>query len=122
MFRHALMWLSRLGIIGLTGMAVFLALDPNARILVDFITRQSDKVAHVLICAALTLTGLLAFPGIKARWIFLVMIALSVFVEGAQSLIGRSAHFADLASSLLGIVLIGLAFSSAWFRKDRVQP
>jgi len=121
MLQHALMWLSRLGVLGLTGLAVFLALDPDTRLLVNLISREPDKAAHVLITAALTLTGLLAFPGLKARWIFLVMITLSIGVEVAQFFIGRSAHVFDFISSLLGIALVGLAFSSAWLRKDRVQ-
>ena len=106
---------------GLTGLAIFLVLDPNARFVVELIAGAPDKIAHIFIAASLTLTGLLAFPGIKARWIFLVMIILSIGVEVVQVFIGRSAHFIDLLSSFIGITAIGFAFSSAWFRKDQVQ-
>lgn len=96
-----------------------MALDPDASKVTGAIARGPDKIVHIFVTATLSLIGVIAFPTIKARSIFISVAGLSILVELAQLFIGRSAHLTDLISSWIGVSAIALAFYSPWLRHDR---
>jgi hypothetical protein len=80
----------------------------------------TDKVVHVLLFAALAVTGALA--GVPARWLAAALLGYAVGSEVIQAspLLGRTASAADVVADSLGIA-IGL-FVARWVRRRECPP
>ena len=64
-----------------------------------------DKANHALAFAVLAVLCALAYPGVMARYLALLLLALGVLIEGLQAIpqLHRSAEFGDILADVAGI-------------------
>ena len=82
----------------------FLALYPK-----DFITLSQgilyeDKIKHIMAFFTLSLLFYLSFKELENRVKFFILIGFAIFLELAQTLVGREASIADVIASSLGVL------------------
>lgn len=116
MMRIAIVWVSRISLLILTGIATVAALNSDAFGVNELVSRHPDKITHAVAAFLFSVFALLALPNIRAWIIFLALVVLSSLAEIMQIFGGRSAHISDLASSWFGIVPAAAAYYALWLQ------
>lgn len=121
MMRIAIIWLSRISLLVLTGIATVATLNSDAFGVNELVSRHPDKITHAIAAFVFSVFALLALPNIRAWMIFLALVALSGMAEVMQIFGGRSAHMSDLASSWLGIAPAAATYYAPWLRSTKLR-
>lgn len=111
-----LIWLSRLALLILIVTMLAATLDPVGRDIRIAMYQDADKIAHFLATFIMSIVGLIAFPRMRAWWVFGLIAMLAAAVEVAQLFSPRTADISDLLMSWLGIAAIMLAYYSPRIR------
>lgn len=121
MMRIAIVWVSRIGLLVLTGAATVAALNSDALGMNDLVSREPDKITHAIVALVFSTIALFALPNVQAWMIFLALVVLSGVAEVMQFFGGRSAHLSDMASSWAGIAPAAAIYYAPWLRATKLH-